>query len=77
MIVFGMAGLIIAYYLGYLFGFKTGVKSIIEELNKITKDFLDKTKELKKEVDKTKKLENSCKKQNKTIQRNSKKKTIS
>lgn len=57
MIVFEMAGLIIAYFLGYLFGFKTGVKSIIEELNKITKDFLDKTKELKKEVDKTKKLE--------------------
>lgn len=56
-IVFGMAGLIIAYYLGYLFGFKTGVKSIIEELNKISKDFLDKTKELKKEVDKTKELE--------------------
>ncbi len=54
MIVFGVSGLIIAYYLGYLFGFKNGVKSIIEELNKISKDFLDKTKELKKEVNRTK-----------------------
>jgi len=68
MIVFGISGLIIAYYLGYLFGFKNGVKSIIEELNKISKDFLDKTKELKKEVNRTKELEKELKKENNIIE---------
>ena len=52
MIALGIAGILIAYSLGYLIGFKTGVKSIIGELNKMSKEILDKTKELKKEVKK-------------------------
>lgn len=48
-IVFEIAGIIIVYFLGYLIGFKAGVISIIEQLNKMTKEILDKAKEVKKE----------------------------
>lgn len=48
-IVFEIAGIIIVYFLGYLIGFKAGVTSIIEQLNKMTKEILDKAKEVKKE----------------------------
>jgi len=44
-IVFDIAGLMIVYFLGYLVGFKAGVKSILEEMNYVAKEILDKTKE--------------------------------
>lgn len=48
-IVFDIAGIMIVYFLGYLVGFKSGVNSILDELNKVSKEILDKTKEAKRD----------------------------
>lgn len=66
-IAFGISVILIVYYLGYFIGFKSGVRAFVEELNKMSKEFLDKTNELKKEVNKTKELEKELKKENNII----------
>lgn len=48
-IIFEISGIVIVYFLGYLIGFKSGVRSIIDELNMITREILSRTEKMKKE----------------------------
>lgn len=48
-IIFDIAAIIIVYFLGYLVGFKVGVKTIISEIQKITDEFNKKAKTIQKE----------------------------
>ena len=48
-IIFEISGIVIVYFLGYLIGFKSGVRSIIEELNLMTREILSRTEKMKKE----------------------------
>lgn len=66
-ITLGISVILIVYYFGYSIGFKSGVKAFVEELNKMSKGFLDKTNELNKEVNKTKELERELEKENNII----------
>lgn len=48
-IIFEISGIVIVYFLGYLIGFKSGVSSIIDELNMMTREILSRTEKMKKE----------------------------
>lgn len=48
-IVFDIAGIMIVYFLGYLIGFRSGVRSIMDELNKATREFMKKNDKLRKD----------------------------
>lgn len=48
-IVFDIAGIMIVYFLGYLIGFRSGVRSIMDELNKATQEFMKKNDKLRKD----------------------------
>ncbi len=48
-IIFEISGIVIVYFLGYLIGFKSGVRSIIDELNMMTREILSRTEKMKKE----------------------------
>lgn len=48
-IIFEISGIAIVYFLGYLIGFKSGVRSIIDELNMMTREILSRTEKMKKE----------------------------
>lgn len=48
-IIFEISGIVIVYFLGYLIGFKSGVRSIIDELNLMTSEILSRTEKMKKE----------------------------
>lgn len=48
-IIFEISGIVIVYFLGYLIGFKSGVRSIIDELNMMTREILSRTEKMKKD----------------------------
>ena len=48
-IIFEISGIVIVYFLGYLIGFKSGVRSIIDELNMMTREIFSRTEKMKKE----------------------------
>lgn len=48
-IIFEISGIVIVYFLGYFIGFKSGVRSIIDELNMMTREILSRTEKMKKE----------------------------
>ena len=48
-IIFEISGIVIVYFLGYLIDFKSGVRSIIDELNMMTREILSRTEKMKKE----------------------------
>lgn len=48
-IIFEISGIVIVYFLGYLIGFKSGVRSIIDELNMMTREILSRAEKMKKE----------------------------
>lgn len=41
-IIFDIAAIIIVYFLGYLVGFKNGVRTILSQIQDITDEFFDK-----------------------------------
>ena len=47
-IIFDIAAIIIVYFLGYLVGFKTGVKTILAQLQDITDGILNAADNIKK-----------------------------
>lgn len=56
-IIFEISGIVIVYFPGYLIGFKSGVRSIIDELNMMTREILSRTEKMKKENNIVKKCE--------------------
>ena len=48
-IVFDIAGIMTVYFLGYLIGFRSGIRSIMDELNKATREFMKKNDKLRKD----------------------------
>lgn len=47
-IIFDVSGFIVVYFLGYLVGFKTGVKTILAQLQDITDGILNAADNIKK-----------------------------
>lgn len=48
-IIFDIAAIIIVYFLGYLVGFKNGVRTILSQIQDITDEFFDKAKIIRAE----------------------------
>lgn len=48
-IIFDIAAIIIVYFLGYLVGFKNGVRTILSQVQDITDEFFDKAKIIRAE----------------------------
>ena len=48
-IIFDIAAIIIVYFLGYLVGFKNGVRTILSQIQEITDEFFDKAKIIRAE----------------------------
>lgn len=48
-IIFDIAAIIVTYSLGYLVGFKNGVKTILSQIQEITDEFFDRAKIIRAE----------------------------
>lgn len=48
-IIFDIAAIIVVYFLGYLVGFKNGVRTILSQIQDITDEFFDKAKIIRAE----------------------------